>query len=200
MLRRILIATAITAIMLPAFAAAEVAKFKIDRVHSEVTFTIRHLVSKTTGRFNDFAGEIAMDPKDPSTLSAEATIQAASIDTNSDKRDGHLKSADFFEVEKYPTITFKSTKVAKVGDKWVMTGDLTMKDVTKPVSLDLTILGVLPNGQRAGFEATGRIDRKDFGVTYNNVVEGGGTVLGDDVDLTIRVEAVNAAAETAAKK
>ena len=196
MLRRNLAATVTTFALLPALASAEAAKFKIDSAHSEVSFTIRHLVSKTSGNFGDFGGEITLDPKDPSTMSINGTIQTATIDTNNDKRDGHLKGPDFFDVAKFPEITFKSTKVAKSGDKWTVNGDLTMKGVTKPVVLDLAILGVSPTpvfgGVRVGLEATGKINRKDWGVSWNNVVEGGGTILGDDVDLTIRVEAVNA--------
>jgi len=207
MLRRTLAATlgALAALAtLPALAAAEKATFKIDAVHSEVSFSIRHLVSKTSGKFDQFGGQITMDPDDPSTIKIDGTIQTASIDTNNDKRDGHLKSPDFFDAAKYPEITFKSTKVTKAGDKWTLTGDLTMKGVTKPVTLDLAILGVSPTpvfgGVRVGLEATGKINRKDWGVNWNNAVEGGGTLLGDDVDLTLRAEAVNAIEKADAMK
>lgn len=204
MLRRNFVVTLASLALVPAFASAETAKFTIDPVHSEVSFSIRHLVSKTSGRFGQFGGDITMDPKDPSTMVINGKIQTASINTNNEKRDGHLKSPDFFDVATHPEITFKSTKVAKSGDKWTLTGDLTMKGVTKPVTLDLAILGVSPSpvfgGVRVGIEATGKINRKDWGVNWNNAVEGGGTILGDDVDLTIRAEAVNAVEKADAMK
>lgn len=204
MLRRTFAAPLAALALTPALVAAEKATFKIDPVHSEVSFSVRHLVSKTSGNFGQFGGEITMDPKDPATLSIDGTVQTASIDTNNEKRDGHLKSPDFFDVANHPEIKFKSTKVVKNGDKWAMTGDLTMKGVTKPVTLDLSILGVSPTpvfgGVRVGVEATGKINRKDWGVNWNNVVEGGGTILGDDVDLTIRAEAVNAIEKADAMK
>jgi len=175
----------------PTPATAAVEKLVIDAVHSEVSFVVRHLVAKTPGRFNEFSGEIMVDPKDPSTLTVNATIQTASIDTNSENRDGHLKSADFFNVEKFPEMTFTSKKVTKNGDRWNVTGNLTLLGVTKEVTLDTEVLGFQPTGKGGtlgGFEARGKINRKDFGMTWNKALDAGGFVLGDDVEVVIRIE------------
>ena len=170
-------------------AAAET--YVIDATHSSVTFRIRHLVGKTPGTFKDFAGTIAFDAADPTTGKVEATIQAASIDTNNDKRDDHLRSADFFDVANHPTITFKSTGVARAGDGFKLTGDLSMHGVTKPVTLDMQVLGVGPGfgGKVAGFEARGTVQRKDFNISWNRALDAGSLVLGDEVEIVITVEA-----------
>src|SRR5262245_58714545 len=189
MLRRTFAATACALLLIPALATAAVDKFNVDPAHSEVGFTVRHLVSKVSGRFNQFEGTVMLDQKDPSSLSVDGKVQVGSVDTNQSARDKHLKSDDFFSAEKFPELTFKSTKVAKNGDKWSLTGDLTMRGVTKPVTLELAILGFAPvpeqmgGGVRAGFEATGRVSRKDFGIN------GAAQIVGDDVDILIRVEA-----------
>jgi polyisoprenoid-binding protein YceI len=193
MLRRTL--TAATALLfIPALALAAVEKFSVDPVHSQVSFTIRHLVSKVTGHFNQFEGDVMLDPADPSTMSITGKIMTASISTNNERRDGHLKSKDFFAADSFPEITFKSKSVAKAGDSWTVTGDLTMRGVTKEVPLNVQILGVSPapimGGIRVGLEATGKVNRKDFGVSWNSPVAGG-MMLGDDVTLTINAEAVN---------
>jgi polyisoprenoid-binding protein YceI len=154
---------------------------------------VRHLVSKTHGRFADYTGTIAFDPADHKTAVVNLEIDAASIKTDSEKRDGHLKSGDFFEVEKYPTITFVSTGVKPLtADTGVLTGDLTMKGITKPVELQYTILGQGQGmrGKVLGLEATGKINRKDFNVLWNKDMDKGATLLGDDVNLDITVEAV----------
>ena len=171
----------------PAWAAA----YTIDPDHSAVTFKIRHLFSNVTGNFNQFEGTIDYEPGKPETWKTQAVIQAASIDTNVDKRDKHLRSKDFFDVEKYPTITFKSTQVTDAaGEGAKLHGDLTIHGVTKPVVLDLAIHGVGndPWGNtRAGFTATVKIDRKEFGIDWNQPVVGG-ALLGDDVEINLEVE------------
>ena len=165
--------------------------YAIDPDHSAVTFKIRHLFSNVTGTFNRFEGTIDYEPGKPETWKTQAVIQAASIDTRVEKRDNHLRSKAFFEVETYPTIHFTSTKVTDVTDKSAkLQGNLTIHGVTKPVVLDLKIHGVGndPWGNtRAGFTATTTIDRKEFGITWNQPVVGG-VLLGDDVEITLEVE------------
>jgi polyisoprenoid-binding protein YceI len=192
MLRRTPIAVVFSLLLLPSFAAAQVQKFAIDPAHSVMGFKIRHLVSKVTGRFDQFEGEIQIDPKAPQTMVLAGKIMATSIDTNQPDRDKHLRSPDFFDVEKFPDITFKSTKVEKSGDAYQVTGDLTMHGVTKPIVLQVSVLGFGPGprgGLTAGFEATGKINRKDFGVIWNRTLDQGSTLLGDDVELELQVEA-----------
>jgi polyisoprenoid-binding protein YceI len=179
-----------------AFAAPET--FKLDPSHTVVGFQVRHFFSKVPGLFKEFDGTITLDQANWDASSVEATIQAASISTNNEKRDGHLRSADFFDVEKFPTLTFKSTKVTKGEDgKLKVAGDLTIKGVSKPVVLDVDLLGVgavgiggSAIGTRAGFEATAKIDRKDYGIVWNKTLDQGGTMLGDDVAINIGVEAI----------
>jgi polyisoprenoid-binding protein YceI len=149
----------------------------VDAAHSEIGFTARHLmVSKVRGQFKDFS-------------TVEASVQLASIDTHSADRDGHLKSADFFDVENHPEMTFKSTRVSDD----TLEGDLTIKGVTKPVSFDLEFGGITADpwgGTRAGFEATTEINRKDFGLTWNVAVEGGGVLVGEKVKIVLDVQLV----------
>lgn len=176
---------------LPALAQART--WKVDPVHSSVSFKVRHLFSQVQGKFTDFSGTITYDPQNPGAASVEAQVQAASIDTDNDKRDGHLRSADFFEVETYPLITFKSTKVEEGEDGLQVTGDFTMHGVTKPVTLDVDFLGAGPHPMTdalvAGFSARGTVDRKEFGITWNKVLDAGGAMLGDEVEIMIEVEA-----------
>ena len=168
--------------------------FAIDTSHSAAAFAVRHLmVSKTKGRFTDFAGEINID-NDPLKSSVAVTIQAASITTGDEQRDGHLRSADFLDVENHPTLEFKSTSVRHAkGDKFVVDGDLTVRGVTKPVTLDLEYAGAIVDpwgGQRAAFSATTKINREDFGLTWNQALETGGVLVGKDVSIDLEVEAV----------
>jgi polyisoprenoid-binding protein YceI len=152
------------------------------------------------GRFDEYEGTIAMDPAAiESTLKIDAKVKAASINTNVLKRDDHLRSADFFETEKYPDITFVSKKVVKKGSGYGVTGDLTLRGVTKEVTLDAEVLGTTANPPMAGLEITGKVNRKDFGINWNKNLDAGGVVLGDDVDLVIRVEAKGEKKEEAAK-
>ena len=194
----VFVAAALTALALgPALAAPEV--FTIDPVHSQVGFTIRHIVSRVPGRFDTFSGEITVDRENLATSKVSAEIDCGSINTGNPKRDGHLKSPDFFNAEKNPKITFVSTNAtASSKERLSLTGNLTMAGVTKPVTLDVKILGFAadpmgPGGQRAGFEAKTTLNRKDFGISWNRMLDAGGTILGDEVEITLLVEAAAAA-------
>lgn len=175
-----------------AIATAATESFVFDKSHSQVGFRVRHWLTKVEGRFKDYDGKISLDRAKPSDSKVEIAIQAASIDTDNDRRDTHLRSADFFEVEKYPTITFKSTKVEPKGkDLYVVTGELTMHGVTKTVTIPVRHTGFLNLGkqEKAGFELTIPINRKDFGIVWNRTADQGGVMLGDDVEITVLVEA-----------
>ena len=178
------------AIAAPAAAATET--FVFDKSHTKVGFQIRHWLTKVEGRFRDFDGRIAIDRAQPVNSSVDVTIQATSIDTGQERRDNHLRSADFFEVEKYPTITFKSLKVVPKGkDLYEVTGDLTMHGVTKMLVVAVRHTGFLNLGkqEKAGFEIVLPINRKDFGITWNRTADQGGVMLGDDVQIDVLVEA-----------
>ncbi|HXY69845.1 MAG TPA: YceI family protein [Gemmatimonadales bacterium] len=170
-------------------------KWAFDAVHSSVNFTVRHMVvSKVRGRFTKWDGTLAMDEKDPAGGSVEVSIDAGSVNTGVDQRDAHLRSGDFFDVERFPTITFKSRKVEKAGEGALkITGDLTMHGVTRPVVLDAEYAGSAKDpwgGVRAGFSARAVLDRKDFGLTYNQLLETGGVLVGETVEIGIEVELV----------
>lgn len=189
-LRPVLASLALLVVASAAFAAP--AKFTIDKSHTEIGFDVRHFFTKVHGRFNDFQGTILFDEKDPSAISVEASAVAASISTDNERRDGHLRSADFFDVEKYPTVTFKSTKVTPAGkNKYKIAGDFTMRGVTKPVVFDAEFLGSgnVGRGTKAGFSATATINRKDFGILWNKTLDNGGVMLGDEVTLAFSIEA-----------
>jgi polyisoprenoid-binding protein YceI len=168
--------------------------FAIDPGHSEVGFQVRHLVSQTRGRFNDFTGSVNLDPKNLANSSVDFTIKAASIDTNVPDRDKHLRGADFFDVEKYPEITFKSKSIKAAGkDTYNVTGTLTMHGVSKDITLPVTYLGQAKDpwgNTRAGFEATTTLNRKDFDIVWNKALDAGGAMLGDDVKININLETV----------
>ena len=195
---RRLIATLVPALAVALLvpAAARAATWELDPAHSTVGFAIRHMmISTVRGQFRTFTGKATGDPKAPDNAQVEATIDAASIDTANEKRDGHLKSPDFFDVAKFPTITFKSKKIVGAGPgKAKVTGELTLHGVTKEIVLDVegpTDVIKDPMGNtRAGAHATTKINRKDFGIVYNKTLDGGGVMVGDDVDVTIDVEAV----------
>ena len=170
----------------------------LDPAHTLVEFAAKHLMITTVkGRFTDVSGTIHMDEANPAASSVEAVIKAASIDTRTEQRDAHLKSADFLEVERYPEIRFKSTKVERVGDAhYRVTGNLTIHGVTKALALDVQDEGRTKDpwgGERAGFSATTRIDRRDFGLTWNQVVETGGVVVSNEIRITLEVEATKTA-------
>ena len=187
----------IVAVILAGVASgAEAAKFNIDTAHSSVGFKIRHLVSQTRGGFNEFSGTIDFDDKKPEASMVEAVIQTASIDTANAKRDSHLRDADFFDAAKFPTITFKSTKVSAAGKgKYKMEGLLTMHGVEKPVTLDVVFGGSMKNKKGkliAGFTAEGKINRKEFAIVYNQVLDAGSLAFGEEVWITLEIEAAEA--------
>jgi polyisoprenoid-binding protein YceI len=173
----------------------EAATWTIDPVHSEVGFSVRHMmVSKVRGRFNTFSGEL-VTAEDPTKSSVTAEIDLKSINTGNEQRDGHIQSADFFEVETYPTMTYKSTGIRIEDGEYILDGDLTLKGVTKNVPLRLELNGFGPDpygGTRAGFTATGVIDRRDFNVSFNAPLANGGVVVSDKVSLHLEIEAVKA--------
>jgi polyisoprenoid-binding protein YceI len=182
-------------------------RYSVDKAHTEVGFDVRHFFSRVHGRFNDFQGTVVFDESDPSKISVDATAVTASISTDNEKRDAHLKTADFFDAEKYPTLSFKSTKVtADSNGKYKIAGDLTMRGVTRPVVFDAEFLGagaVGVGGQnwgtKAGFTATTVVNRKDFGINWNKALDNGGLMLADEVTLVLNLEA-NAVEEETAKK
>ena len=187
-----LVQTLSLTLLLPALAAAEAATYKVDPSHSAVSFTIRHFVSNVPGRFRDFDGVIKYDKQNPAASSVNFTVQAASIDTDNNDRDEHLRGADFFDVQKFPTLTFSSTSVkAKDAHNLEVTGDLTMHGVTRKVTIPVQVLGSMktPRGEKAGFESSFTLDRKEYGVVWNRVLDAGGSILGDEVKVNIAIEA-----------
>jgi polyisoprenoid-binding protein YceI len=188
------LALALTA-LLPSLAAAEASSWTFDPGHTSSQFSVRHLVISTVrGQFGKTTGTLRLDEKDLTKSAVEATVDVTTIDTRVADRDTHLKSPDFFDAAKYPTMTFKSTKVEKAGDgRLKVTGDLTIKATTKPVVLDVTyspsaITG--PRGEtRRGFNATTTVNRKDFGLSWSKVVEAG-PVVGDEINIVIDAEAI----------
>jgi polyisoprenoid-binding protein YceI len=162
----------------------------IDPAHSTLGFSVRHLmVSKVRGRFSDFSGELVVN--EDGTAQATAQIQVASVTTDNEQRDGHLRTADFFHAEEFPVATFTSTGFRPDGEDFVVDGDFTIRGKTKPVSLKVEFLGVDPgmgNGPVAGFEATTTINRRDFDITIDMPLEGGRVVIGDKVELNLAVE------------
>lgn len=178
------------ALAMPTLAAP--VNYEVDKVHSSIVFNVRHLVSQAEGRFRDFAGTIKYDAQDVKQSSVEFTVQAASIFTDNEKRDTHLKSDDFFAVEKYPTLSFKSKRVVSRGEnKLDVLGTLTIRGVSKEVMVPVTILGVGPGmrGEVAGFRSDFKVNRKDYGIVWNSNLDKGGTVLGDEVEVRLLVEA-----------
>lgn len=171
--------------------------WKIDSTHSSIGFSVRHMVfAKVRGHFKSYQGHIEMDPENLSAASVEVTIDASSIDTGTDPRDEHLRSADFLDVDTHPEIRFRSTRVVKKSDDaYEVHGDLTIRDVTRPVVLDTRVggLGKDPWGQeRAGFSASTDILRSEYGLTWNQALEAGGVLVGDKLELTFDVQAVRA--------
>ena len=179
-------------------AAGTTTTWKIDPTHTLVEFSAKHLMITTVkGRITDVVGTIYTDEKDPKKSSVEATLKAASLDTRTDQRDQHLRSADFLNAEVYPEITFRSTRIEGEKDKFKLTGDLTIRDVTKPVTLDVTFEGRQKDpwgGERVGFSASGKIDRRDFGLTWNQLLETGGLAVSDEVKISLDVELVKKSA------
>jgi polyisoprenoid-binding protein YceI len=172
--------------------------YGIDKAHSEVGFQVRHLLTRVRGRFSDFNGTIEYDDQNPEQSSVNIEVQAASIDTSERDRDVHLRSADFFEVDTFPTLVFRSTGIRRKGaDRFEVSGQLTIHGVTKPVTFDVTLLGKAKDpwgNERIAFEADATVNRKDFGLTWNAALETGGFLVGDEVRISLSVQAVPARA------
>jgi polyisoprenoid-binding protein YceI len=176
--------------------------WKVDDTHSSIHFSVRHMVvSKVKGSFERWTSELAIDDSDLTRSSVSVTIDAASIETRTAQRDQHLRSADFLDVERFPHIVFKSKRIEREGegqDRYRMIGDLTIKDVTREVTLDVEYSGMEKDpwgGQRAGFTAHTAVERKDFGLTWNLLLETGGVVVGDKISIDIEIEAVRQLAD-----
>ena len=179
-----------------AYTYAETARYDVDPDHSIVEFKVAHMViSKTTGHFKDYTGFIEMDPDAGTVKSIEATIKTASVTTNQEKRDAHLRNPDFFDVEKYPTMVYKMKTYQKSGDGYRAIGDLTLHGVTKEMTLTGNFNGVTKDpwgNTRAGFTAEGKVNRKDFGMVWNKALDSGGLVVGDDVLIKLDIECIKA--------
>lgn len=179
-----------------ALSQAETARYDVDLEHSIVEFKVAHMViSKTTGHFKDYTGFIEMDPDAGTVKAIEAVIKTASVTTNHEKRDTHLRTPDFFDVEKYPTMTYKMKSYKKNGDGYSAVGDLTLHGVTKEVTLVGNFNGVTKDpwgNTRAGFTAEGKLNRKDFGMVWNKALDSGGLVVGDEVFIKLDIECIKA--------
>lgn len=165
----------------------------VDKTHSELLFRVRHLVSRVTGTFGDWDATITADPGQWNSGSVGVNVRTGSIDTNQERRDTHLRSADFFDTERFPLMTFRSTSVVVRGEDVTLTGDLTIRDVTRRVVLTGTFLGMTPGARgrdRIGFAVSGKVNRLDYGLTWNRAAEGGGLVLADEVTIDVTVAAV----------
>lgn len=173
---------------------ASAATYDIDTSHSAVAFKIKHMaISKVKGAFDEFEGTFKYEKGNPGAWEVNTVIQVASVDTGNKDRDDHLRNEDFFNVEKYPTMTFKSTGVQMEGDEGKLMGELTMAGKTLPVTLDLELNGEITDpwgNERVGFSASGKINRQDWGLTYGKVMEGGGLLIGNMVEINLEVEGV----------
>ena len=189
MIRKTLFAAALIA---ASTVAVHADVYTIDKGHSEVSFQVRHLVTQVRGNFNDYQGTINLDPANLEKSSVDFKIKADSIDTNVADRDKHLKGEDFFYVEKYPEITFKSKTIKKTGkDTYDVAGTLTMRGVAKEVTLPVTFLGMVKDpwgNEKAGFSTDLTLNRKDYGINWNAALDNGGVVLSDDVKISINLE------------
>ena len=175
---------------------AEMARYDVDLDHSTIEFRVTHIViSKTTGRFIDYMGYIEMDPDALKVKALEAVIKTASVTTNHEKRDAHLRGPDFFNTEKYPTMTYKMKSYGKEGEDYVAVGDLTLLGVTKEITLKGSFNGVTKDpwgNMRSGFTAEGKLNRKEFGMNWNKVLDSGGVVVGDEVFIKLEMECIKA--------
>ena len=187
-----LLALALAFALAPAAFAATT--YEIDPAHSDFSFKVRHFVTRVPGHFNEFSGTIVRDDENPSNSSVQITIRTASIDTGIERRDNPLRSADFFDAEKHPEITFQSTAVERVSDdEYSVTGRLTMRGITKVITLPVDFAGEMKDvsgNTRAGFFTETTLDRKEFGISWNKTLDEGGVMLGDDVRIEINIEAV----------
>jgi polyisoprenoid-binding protein YceI len=197
---RFALLTAALTLASPALAAET---YEFDKAHTTVGFQVRHIFTMVGGRFTDFTGTIQVDRVRAESSSVEFTIQAKSIDTNEPRRDEHLRSADFFDVTNHPTISFKSTAVRANGkNAWLVVGDLTLRGVTKSVTLPVSLLGEGRDpwgNEKMGFETSTALSRTDYGLTWNKELEAGGVLLGDEVKIQISIEANKAKPPAAAK-
>ncbi|MFC4618677.1 YceI family protein [Camelliibacillus cellulosilyticus] len=171
-----------------------VSKWTVDTAHSSIEFSVKHMmIARVKGAFNQFEATVEADPADLTSANIHFTVDVASIDTRNEGRDTHLKSADFFDVDKYPQMTFQSTNIVqKSEDEYDVTGDLTLHGVTHPETFHVTFEGQVkdPSGnEKAGFTGTGQIKRSDYGLTWNAALETGGVMVGDDIKITIEIEA-----------
>ena len=189
------VAAAAVAVTLAAPARAQEV-YQVDKGHSDIVFQVRHLVSKVSGQFKDFEGTLRLDRAHPERSSVEFSIAAASIDTNLADRDTHLRNADFLDAEKHPRITFRSARVAPKGkDLYEVTGTLSLRGVSREVTLPVQFLGFVKDpwgNDKAGFEATLTINRKDYGIVWNKALDAGGVVLGDEVKVAFNLETAKA--------
>ena len=181
---------------LPVPAGAETARWDVDPDHSIIEFRVAHMVvSKTSGRFTDYRGFADMDPDVRTFKAIEATINTASVNTNQEKRDAHLRNADFLDVQQFPTMIYKMKSYKSAGEGYTALGDLTLHGVTKEIALTGTFNGVTRDpwgNQRAGFSAEGTLNRKDFGMIWNKTLDSGGLVVGDEVQIRLDIECIKA--------
>jgi polyisoprenoid-binding protein YceI len=195
------LAPALLALALAVPAAADT--YVIDKGHSEAAFQVRHMVTKVRGRFEDFGGTIQIDPKSPETSKVELTVKTASVASGNESRDKHLRSADFFDVEKYPVMTFTSTKVKKLADdRYEVTGVLDLRGVKKELVVPVSFLGIVKTpwgGEVAGFEVNLTLHRKDFGMVWNKALDNGGVLVGDEAQITVNIEAKKDVPKAASK-
>jgi polyisoprenoid-binding protein YceI len=192
MIRELALATALAALTLPALAADI---YLVDKAHSEVSFQATHLgISKVRGRFTDFDAAVAVEPGKPEASSVEFTIKVASIDTGEPKRDEHLRSGDFFDAASHPTLSFKSSRIAPKGkDLYEVTGALSMRGVSKTLTLPVKVVGPIKDpwgNERMGFETSTVVNRKDFGVSWNKLLDNGGVLVSDEILVNVSLETV----------
>jgi len=194
MFRSFLTAVALTAVAALPVQAADT--YKVDPVHSDVSFQVRHLLSQVRGKFNEYEGTIQLDPAKVENSSVEFKVKTASIDTGVADRDKHLRTADFFDVEKFPEISFKSKSIKATGkDTYNVTGTFSMHGVSKDITLPVSFLGTVKDpwgNQRAAFATETTLNRKDYAIVWNKALDNGGAMLGDDVKIAINLEAVKA--------
>lgn len=183
-------------VLFPLVVYAEPARWNLDPEHSTIEFRVTHMVvSKTAGRFTDYAGFIDMDAEAGAVTAVAATIKAGSVNTNHEKRDTHIQNADFLDVEHYPTMTFKMKSYKKAAESFTMVGDFTLRGVTKEVTLTGHYNGATKDpwgNTRAGFSAEGKLNRKDFGMVWNKTLDSGGLVVGDEVQIRLDIECIKA--------
>ena len=180
----------------PLVVHAEPARWNVDPEHSTIEFRVTHMVvSKTTGRFTDYAGFIDMDAEAGTVTAIEATIKAGSVNTNHEKRDTHIRNADFLDVEQYPTMTFKMKSYKKTAENFTAVGDFTLRGATKEITLVGRYNGTTKDpwgNTRAGFSVEGKLNRKDFGLVWNKTLDSGGLIVGDEVQIRLDIECIKA--------